>query len=425
MSIMGAQTTGVAVIGAGPYGLSVAAHLRARGVPYRIFGRPMDSWRQHMPDGMALKSRPFASNLSDPGEEGTLGKYCSAIGMPIDPVGSPVSLELFGAYGLDFQRRFVPDLDERFVVSLDRTGNRFELKLKGGDTVEAHSVVTAIGISHFAEMPAVLGALPEKLSTHSYEHSDLSRFSGRVVAVIGAGSSAVDIATLLAESGATTSLISRGGAPKFYSVSPPESPGVVQRALHPRAALGDWLPFWLYEKRPGLFRYLPAALRLALIERVLGPASPSSVLSRFQAGVDIRTNQTIIEASEEQGRVRLVLQTHDGTMREMLVDHVIGATGYRPRVSSISFLSDDLRSSIRTYAQRPVLSAHFESSVPGLFFVGLLAAGSFGPLMRFVAGAGYAAGRVSADLARRIAQPRSLQSPQMAGAPEIVGPSRR
>ena len=54
----------VAIVGAGPYGLSLAAHLNGAGIQTRVLGRPMDSWRSHMPQGMLLKSDPFASNLS-------------------------------------------------------------------------------------------------------------------------------------------------------------------------------------------------------------------------------------------------------------------------------------------------------------------------------------------------------------------------
>ena len=46
----------VAIVGAGPYGLSIAAHLRVAGVTFRIFGRPMQTWRYHMPDGNAAES---------------------------------------------------------------------------------------------------------------------------------------------------------------------------------------------------------------------------------------------------------------------------------------------------------------------------------------------------------------------------------
>ena len=79
---MFAKVTQVAIIGAGPYGLSIAAHLRSLGIPFRIFGTPVDTWRRHMPAGMSLKSDGFASCLSDPDDKGTLEAYCAERGIP-------------------------------------------------------------------------------------------------------------------------------------------------------------------------------------------------------------------------------------------------------------------------------------------------------------------------------------------------------
>jgi cation diffusion facilitator CzcD-associated flavoprotein CzcO len=70
-----------AIIGAGPYGLSIAARFRHRGISFRIFGRPMDSWIAHMPKGMQLKSDGFASNISDPDDQLTLGEFCAEQGI--------------------------------------------------------------------------------------------------------------------------------------------------------------------------------------------------------------------------------------------------------------------------------------------------------------------------------------------------------
>jgi cation diffusion facilitator CzcD-associated flavoprotein CzcO len=83
----------VAIVGAGPYGLSIAAHLRGLGIPFRIFGRPMDSWVSHMPKGSCLKSDGFASNIYDPNSEFTLEKYCSEQGIEYAHMGIPVHLE--------------------------------------------------------------------------------------------------------------------------------------------------------------------------------------------------------------------------------------------------------------------------------------------------------------------------------------------
>ena len=70
-----------AIIGAGPYGLSLAAHLRHRGLPYEMFGRPMRSWAEFMPRGMLLKSEGFASSLYDPKNALPLAKYCRERGL--------------------------------------------------------------------------------------------------------------------------------------------------------------------------------------------------------------------------------------------------------------------------------------------------------------------------------------------------------
>jgi cation diffusion facilitator CzcD-associated flavoprotein CzcO len=64
-----------AIIGAGPYGLSIAAHLNACGVRPQVFGRPMSGWRDGMPRGMRLKSDGFASSLSNPSGEFTLKAF--------------------------------------------------------------------------------------------------------------------------------------------------------------------------------------------------------------------------------------------------------------------------------------------------------------------------------------------------------------
>lgn len=395
------KNIGVAIIGSGPYGLSVAAHLRGSGVPFCIFGRPLENWREHMPVGMTLKSRPFASNLSDPGDEGTLAKYCVENGIACDGVYGPLTRQLFVAYGLAFQHRFVPDIDERRVSSLRGTGNGFELILEDQEVLQADRVVVATGISYLADLPDELRFLPSGSVSHSWDHSDLSGFAGADVAVVGGGASAVDIAIHLHDAGARSSLITRGESVHFYPVHSAGQRSLLRRFTHPRAKLGDWLPFWLYEKRPSMFRYLPGHRRIALVRRILGPASPETVRERFESAVTVAVREAIVSAQYEQGRVRLTLQGSGGGVRETVVDHVIAATGYRPRISAMDFISSDLRAAMRTVGEMPSLSSHFEASVPGLYFVGLTAAGSFGPLMRFVAGAEYAAPRLARELARR------------------------
>ncbi len=400
--------TRVAIIGAGPYGLSIGAHLRSRGVPFRIFGTPMGSWRHHMPAGMTLKSQPFASSLSSPGGRGSLAEYCAAMGIHYHDIDIPVSLELFTAYARDFQDRFVQVVEERQVVALDREGDGFLLELDDGEVLSANFVLCAIGISYFDQIPPELAHLPRSLVSHSSAHSDLSGFAGRDVAVIGAGSSAVDIATLIHEAGAHASVVARHPI-KFTPTPAPGPRPWWQRIRSPSSGLGPSMSLWLYAKVPNLFRYLPGGVRLRLIRRVLGPQTPLTMKARFDAGVAVTLAGRIEQAREERGRVRLVLDMPEGNPREFVVDHVIAATGYYPSISSVAFLNEGLRSSIQTHAGMAMLSAKFESSVPGLYFVGLPAVDSFGPLMRFVVGAEYAAPRVAGEMARRVRRLESME----------------
>src|SRR5712671_3991320 len=131
----------VAIIGAGPYGLSIAAHLRSRGIEFRIFGRPMDTWLTRMPKGMRLKSEGFASSLYEPDSQFTLGSYCQSEGIPYADLGLPVSLETFTSYGLAFQRRFVPQLENKIVVSLSPSSGGFQLRLADGEVCSARRVI--------------------------------------------------------------------------------------------------------------------------------------------------------------------------------------------------------------------------------------------------------------------------------------------
>src|SRR5271166_5376503 len=206
-----------AIVGAGPYGLSIAAHFRRSGIAFRIFGRPMDSWKEHMPKGMMLKSDGFASNIYDPGGEYTLKQFCADRGIAYGDAGVPVSLDTFTSYGLAFRDRMVPGLEDKLVVGLVRAPEGFVLQLDTGETVKARRVVLAVGITHFKHTPENLAHLPEEFVTHSYQHHDLEPFRGRDVTVLGGGASAIDLAGLLQEAGARVRLVARASSLKFHT----------------------------------------------------------------------------------------------------------------------------------------------------------------------------------------------------------------
>src|SRR5260370_125273 len=169
----------VTIIGAGPYGLSIAAHLKPRGLKFRIFGNPMHTWRTKMPRGMHLKSEGFASCLYDPDSGFTLADYCKQEGIPYADLGSPVPLDVFISYGMEFQKRFVPDLEDRLVVSVRRAPVGFLVTLEDGEVIATRKVVTAVGLSQFEYVPPILSDLSEEFVTHSSRHSKLDHFRGR------------------------------------------------------------------------------------------------------------------------------------------------------------------------------------------------------------------------------------------------------
>jgi thioredoxin reductase len=400
------RVTEVAIIGAGPYGLSIAAHLRKLGIGFRLFGRPMHTWLTQMPKGMLLKSEGFASNLSDPDDQLTLDRFCIEQRIPhrsdlYESGWAPVPVETFTAYGLSFQARFVPEYEERTVVALQRSPDCFILRLDEGEPVHARNVVVAVGIHYFQHLPAELSHLPTKFLSHSSDHHDLDRFSGRKVAVIGAGASASELAALLHENGADVHLVTRRHSLDFQPVPTPRA--FWRRALRPLSAIGYGWHSFLTSEAPSLICSLPLEMRVWLVQRYLRPCAGWFVKDRVMGQIPLLLGTTQLRANIQNGRVHLQIVADNGAQHELAIDHVIAATGYVPDLRRLTFLSEDLRSQVRSAEQAPILSLNFQSSVPGLYFVGPLSSNSFGPVMRFVHGARFTARRVSGHLARTLA----------------------
>jgi len=393
------EATDVAIIGAGPYGLSIAAHLSARKVAFRIFGTPMSSWRHHMAAGTFLKSFGFASCLYDPGSTFTFAHYCKERGIHYDDVVTPVALENFTAYGLEFQRRFVPNLEQTDIASLRRSPEGFVLTTQTGETVLARRVIVAVGITHFGYVPPVFTDLPEEFVTHSSRHTSVDKFSGRTVAVIGAGASAADLAGLLADAGADAHMIVRGDTIHFHDTPGAEPRPISQRILKPRSGLGQGWRALLCTDFPLVFHALPAKLRLRALETINGPAPGWFAKDKVVGRVTVHYGADTTQVNIIDKRLKLHLSQRDGNAKDLLVDHVIAATGYKVKLKCLDFIDSDLRNQMEKIDDAPVLSTNFESSIPGLYVVGLASAASFGPLCRFAFGAQFTSGRISSHLA--------------------------
>ncbi|MEV5981106.1 NAD(P)-binding domain-containing protein [Streptomyces sp. NPDC052114] len=390
------------VIGAGPYGLSAAAHLRARGVSVRVFGSPMESWTRHMPVGMLLKSTPAASALAAPREGFTLHDYCrEAGGEPRLGPHDPVPVGLFIRYGRWFQSRLVPRVEDERVAAVDRTGGGFSVKLASGEKLRTASVVVATGLTGAAHLPAALAAAaPEGPSafgvvSHSSQHTDLKRFAGRRVSVVGAGQSALESAALLHEAGADVQVLARGARVRFGR-APSDGPHA-----RPDTPLGRSWALYGFSRHAAAFRYLPGAVRLRLVERVLGPRGAWWLKERFEDRVPVLARRRITGAEAYGDGVALRTSTPDGKAHTVEAEHVLAATGYRSDLEALDFLSPELRAEVTTTGGFPLLDKGFGSSVPGLHFTGPPAAATFGPLLRFVCGTRFASPRLTSSVAAR------------------------
>jgi FAD-dependent urate hydroxylase len=387
----------VLIIGAGPYGLSISAQLSALGVSHRIVGRPMDTWRAHMPAGMNLKSEPYGSDLAAPRAGFDVATYCRELGLDYTPRLGPLPLERFLSYADWYTQHLVPDVTDATVTDVRAAGHGFRVAFADAEPLTVRQVVVATGLLPFASMPAELGGLPADLVSHSSAHSQLSQFAGRRVAVVGAGQSAMETAALLREAGAQPRLIVRAPAISFADPNP-ERLSRIGHIRRPTTKLceGWHCAFW---NSPAAFRLLPQDMRVTKARTVLGPSGSWWLRDRVEGMLDILLEHRLTGAAAAGSGVRLTL---DGTRESALqVDHVIAGTGFRIDVDRLPFLAGELRAGLATLNRYPVVTRSGQSSVPGLYFAGAATAVSLGPSERFIAGTHNSARRLARSVARR------------------------
>jgi len=386
------------VVGAGPYGLSVAAHLIGRGLKIAVFGKPLQLWRDNMPEGMLLRSYWQATNLSDPLKKYRLAAYFQERHMAVP---DPLPLEVFVDYGLWFQRQAVPDVDQTFVATIRRVGEGFELVLEDGRVIRSLVVVMAPGLRYYAHCPEQYSHLPPDCISHASAHSSFKRFAGKQVVVIGGGQSALEMAAFLYESDAQVDLVSRSPLYWLEEHSAIDSRPLVQRIRRPMAGIAPGWFNWGLEHAPYAFQMLPRSTKDRLLRGRgrYGPAGSAWLQPRVLGKVALHEGVVVQNVKDTKKSVALELSSG----QTLKADHIILATGYRVDVKRLPMLGDRLSARIRTYHDAPVLNNQFESTVPGLYFLGISSVSSCGPLYRFVVGTGAAASRVAGAIARKVA----------------------
>jgi hypothetical protein len=376
------QTCHVTVVGAGPYGLSSAAYLRAAGVETRVLGDPMAFWQNQMPVGMCLRSNWGASHIADPNYALTLDEYCRQKG---NHISKPIPLDRFVDYGRWYQTQAVPDLDRRQVWSVEVEAAGFKIVLADGEEFTSRRVVVAGGISPFATRPAEFAGIPSVLASHTSEHNDLRKFKGQEVVVIGAGQSALESAALFKEAGIQVEVIARAKTLNWVGLHAKlHHLGLISKLMYSTRDVGP-AGISRLVAMPHLFRRFPRWFQDRTSYRAIRPAGAGWLQPRL-VGVPITLGRRVVSSAVNGSRLQLRLD--DGT--ERLVDHALLATGFRVDVSRYQFLSPSLTKQLKTVDGYPVLKRGLESSIPGLHFVGKPAAWSFGPLLGFVSGAEFA-----------------------------------
>jgi FAD-dependent urate hydroxylase len=387
----------IAIVGAGPYGLAAATHLRTiKGLDVRIFGEPMSFWDMNMPHGMLLRSNWTATQIASPRKSLTLEAFQQASGLRID---FPVPLERFILYGQWYQKQSVPDLDQRQIARIDLDTNGFRLELRDGDILWARRVIIAAGIGSFAWRPTEFKDLPSELASHTSEHRDMKEFVGKSVLIVGGGQSALESAALLHESGAKAEVFAR--THKIHWLE-----GWASLTLHDR--LGPFVRGILYAPtdvgpaglsqllaRPALVRVFPRWLQDRMRRRAVRPAGARWLVDRLK---DVRVHLGQSIAAVQVAGEKVKVKFDDGN--ERVVDHILLGTGYRVDISKYAFLSAELRESISRHNGYPRLRSGLETSINGLHILGAPAAWSFGPIMQFVSGTHYASRVLLRSIAR-------------------------
>jgi thioredoxin reductase len=373
------------VIGAGPYGLATAACAKSAGIGQLVVGKPMAFWRENMPAGMFLRSGPDWH--LDAAGVNTFMAYLDECG--IDPSDvDPIPVALFLDYVDWFEERADVDVMPELVRDLSKPDGRFVATLESGRRVSADAVVAAPGISHFTVIPEwVERSLSPGRWTHTCHLVRFDQLRGKRVLIVGGRQSAFEWAALLAD----------GDAAEIH---------VVYRHYTPEFAASDWHfvdPLMdLTATVPGWFRNLPSEEREAIAERFWAEGRLKLepwLTPRLEKPSVHRWPNTSVTACEEapDGEIEARLSTGE----RLAVDHVVLATGYKPDMREVPYLSGVI-DCMELADGFPVLDDHFQSSVPGLFVTGFPATRDFGPFFGFVRGCPMAATLTTAGLAEAL-----------------------
>ncbi|MGI2295943.1 NAD(P)-binding domain-containing protein [Paenibacillus sp. GXUN7292] len=350
----------VIIVGAGPYGISLASYAIQNKLEYKLIGHPMDFWTTQMPQNMFIRTPYELVQFPHPQNKLTIQQFAQEKGIALsDPLPRPIFVDYALWYAEKSGVGFTPEL----VTSIHKESKHFVVKTDNGTTHEAKNVVIATGIQQFIYLPEVFQNISSELVTHALGYSDFNHFNGQRVAVIGSGQSAWEAAALLYEANADVELIYRKEKPIYGGNKYQE---ILLRAIG------------------NVFYKLPQFMKEKLLELGATTVPIARFLRSYVEGKVTQHNGVkVVDVIESDGKVLLSLSND----RNEYFDHVIVASGFKMSLDKLPFLQDTIKSSlVREETPLPKLNTSFESSIPGLYFAGPLSSHSHGPTFRFILG---------------------------------------
>lgn len=349
------------IIGAGPYGISLAAHAIANNLSFRILGYPMDFWKNQMPQSMFIRTPHDFCSFSDAKDELTIQRFAKETGVELV---TPLPRPIFVDYAMWFAKEAGVEFTPELVTTLSKDGEDYLIETETGQRFQAKNVIIATGVEHYKYTPEMFRSLPSHLVSHTSGYTSFQAFAGKNIAVVGSGQSAWEAAALLHLAGSEVELLYRRESANYAGSTADE---IQLRNL------GD------------------VFYQLALDEKQeewgQSPGSVAHFLRPYVEGKVPETGGITIFRAEQTSNDKVNLYLSDGTLR--VVDHVISASGFRINLERVPFLPHKLLNSIvreGDFTQFPKLDESFESSIAGLYFAGPLSSHSHGPTFRFILG---------------------------------------
>ena len=356
------EKTSLLVVGAGPYGVSVAARALERGIQTVVVGRPMGFWRDNMPAGMYLRSG-LDWHL-DAARVHTFEAFAEEKGFSRSEI-DPIPIAVFLQYADWFQEQKRIAVRDSFVTHLARRDGAFVARLDDGNEIVAEKLVAAPGVAHFQHLPDWAGIVPAGTAAHTCGLTRFDELAGARALIVGGRQSAYEWAALIGEQGAErVDIVHRHPVPRFERVSWAFVDPYVDATLNSRG----WWRSLPGEQQQGIARQFWEVGRLTL-EWWLTPRLRGDRFRRWP-----ETEVVDAQPSSSNGTVRVTLSNGE----TLTVDRIVFATGYKVDMARVPYL-EGLMGELKVADGSPVLDEAFQSSVPGLYLPGMAAARDFGP----------------------------------------------